>query len=191
MIKVIRILAPLMLFAGVAANAYNFSDAKIENWVGSGSNSAVVVVDFGTKSYAFGYNWEGTKSGADMMVDINAANVGMVMSYSTDPQFGIFVSEIAYHNQPKRATTGLWPGWNYYNSTDGQAWSSSWIGASDTILTNGSWDAWNYTGFDPKTYAATAPDPVTPVVPEPSSIMALCSLTGLAGSAKLLSFRRK
>ncbi len=189
--KMIAILAPVMMFAGAAANAYNFSDVKIEQWVGGGSKSAVVVVDFGTKSYAFGYKWEGTKSGADMMVDINSANIGMVLSYSIDPAFGIFVSDIAYNNQAKRATTGMWPGWNYYNSPDGAAWSSSWIGATDTILTNGSWDAWNYTGFDPITYMPTAPDPVTPTVPEPSSVTALCSLIGLAGSAKLLSFRRK
>ncbi|MCX6344842.1 MAG: hypothetical protein NT018_07190 [Armatimonadetes bacterium] len=189
--RMIAILIPVMMFAGVAANAYNFGDVKIEQWVGGGSNSAVVVVDFGSKSYAFGYNWEGTKSGADMIVDINSANIGMVLSYSIDPAYGIFVSDIAYNNQAKRATTGLWPGWSYYNSTDGESWSGSFTGASDRTLVNGTWDAWNYTGFDPITYMATAPDPVTPMVPEPSSIMTLCSLIGLAGSAKLLSFRRK
>lgn len=177
------------LTAACGALAYTLNDVLISGTYGTGTeNTSVVVIDFGTKSYAFAYNYDGVKSGADAIIDLDTAGIGVDVTY--DLTWGLWVSDIAYHNQAVRETTGDWPGWAYYTSENGREWSSSGVGAADRMLSNGSWDAWNYTGWD-SAYMPTAPNPVTPAVPEsPALLLALYSLIGLAGSAKLLRSRR-
>ncbi|MCE5198491.1 MAG: PEP-CTERM sorting domain-containing protein [Armatimonadota bacterium] len=100
-------------------------------------------------------------------------------------------------------------GWDYagywsYNTANNQdnvfptVWGYDLLGFSGRALKNNSWDCWvwspGYYANDVATpIAATVNTPVvgTPAVPEPSSLsLALFSLIGLAGSAKLLRHRK-
>lgn len=177
-----------LMAASVCANALSFSDVLFSGSYGFGSCAAVCVVDFGTKSYAFEYKFDGTKTGADMLKDLNSPNTGLAVNYTNYTSKDIFVNDFSFDNQFKRNTTGVYPGWNYYNSTDGINWVSSSVGCGDRTLQDGSWDAWNYTGYDSETWAPTAPNPVTPTVPEPSAMISMCSLIGLAAAAKKIRF---
>lgn len=177
-------------FAAVASAsaALTFDDIQIETWVGSGTNKSVLVVDFGPESFAFGYNFDGAKSGWDMISDV-AANTDLEIAHNI--QFGgPVVYSIGYHGyllsydslnyDPDNPSH--W--WEYWTSPDGAVWQSSWVGCQDRELADGAWDGW--------TFSPPWPNPSTPPhapVPEPSSVLALCSLIGLAGSTKLL--RRK
>jgi len=171
------------------AGAYSFGDVLVSGSYGSGTNTALMIVDFGTKSFAFEYRFDGVKSGADMVMETDDAGSALQIDYTDWGEGnGIFVDEIRYNSQPRRDTVGVYPGWAYYTSTDGANWTQCSTGSSFRTLIDGSWDAWNYTGYDPDTWLPTAPPPVTPV-PEPSSMLALCSLIGLVASPKLLRAR--
>lgn len=51
---------------------------KIQRWIGSGSNSAALAIEWNDgsefKIYVWGYKWDGTKSGADMLNEVAAAD---------------------------------------------------------------------------------------------------------------------
>lgn len=187
--KMIAAMAPAMLLAGVAAHAYSFNDVNIEQWVGSGSKSAVVVVDFGPASYAFGVRWDGTMSGRQALEAIDQATT-LTAEFGESWGGTNLISYNGYSNYSDTDTydpTVWW--WEYWNSTDGETWNSSWVSSGSRMLTDGAWDGW---GWSPP-WPAQGNPPATPTsaVPEPSSIVALLSMIGFAGSARLLGLRRK
>lgn len=173
-----------------AAPALTFDDVVISESYGSGPNSALCIVDFGTGSFAFRYIFSGAKTGLDMAIDLDIPNTGLDVMYTDwGPGYGVFIDDFAYQDQPKRQTTGVYPGWAYWTSTDGVNWTTSPVGSAQRSLSNGSWDAWTYTGFDPQTWQPSDPGPVTPI-PEPSALVALSALLGLAGSVRAALTRR-
>lgn len=177
----------LALVVGPAI-ALTFDDVVVSESYGSGSNSAMCVIDFGTKSYAFSYGFSGTQTGLGMVLDLDIPHTGLDVIYTDwGPGWGIFVDDFAYLSQAKGGTTGVYPGWAYWTSTDGVNWATSAVGCAQRDLAKGSWDAWTYTGFDENTWQPTGPAPVTPV-PEPSSLAALAAMLGLVGP---LRFARK
>ncbi|MBW1683192.1 MAG: VPLPA-CTERM sorting domain-containing protein [Deltaproteobacteria bacterium] len=66
-----------MLMAGTAGASFTFDD--IDFWVGTGSNQAALVVDWNDskdpQSLAWGYRWDGTASGEDMMRAIAGSGI--------------------------------------------------------------------------------------------------------------------
>jgi hypothetical protein len=179
-------LAVCLLLAAGSVSALTFDDVLISESYGSGTSSAICVIDFGPKSFAFRYNFSGTQSGLNMALALDTPNTGLDVMYTDwGPGYGVFIDDFAYHDQAKRTTTGVYPGWAYWVSTDGVNWTTSKVGAAQRILQNGCWDAWTYTGFDPKTWEPSDPGPVTPI-PEPASLMAL--LIGVVG---FVNIRRK
>jgi PEP-CTERM putative exosortase interaction domain len=90
--------------------------------------------------------------------------------------WGLFVDGIIYNGYSRIGYDGGENWWHYWVSPDGDNWTSPWdYGASGRILSNGDWDGWGY-GF------ASAPD--IPLVPEPSSLLAILSLVGAGVSIK-------
>jgi len=155
----------LVFLAAANACAYTLDDCLIEYWAGSGSNRAVVVVDFGPASYAFGYRWDsGTKYGRDLM---DAVDLSGTMNYTQN--YG-FLNTISYSDYQNIGQNG-WPGdwWGYFTSTDGAGWTDASVGFSDRVLSNGSWDGWAVQTTDAW---PPAHQPTTPV-PEPVTLIFL------------------
>jgi hypothetical protein len=77
-------------------------------------------------------------------------------------------------------TDGFW-GYSYVQADSG-IWTSSMVGASGRILTNGDWDGWSWGAADNGWYGG---DPsITVAIPEPTSLM-------LIGTGLLFARRRK
>jgi hypothetical protein len=132
----------------------------IEYWAGSGSNAAVLVIDFGTDSYAFGYRWdEGTKSGQDLLEAVAAAGP---LEYT---EAGGFLATLSYGTHVKTGQGG-YPGdwWSYFVSDDGKEWVMSDVGFAARPLSNGAWDGWAHQTADawPPTHLPGTPVRRTP-----------------------------
>lgn len=184
-IFVITLMAVLMA-ATMAANAWTIDEELIEAEVGSGNTTSYLVVDFGDVSYLFKYNFNSgtTKTGMDMLNDLRSANIGFDFS----DEYG-FIARIAYGSYDQTAdwiTDGTF--WAYWTGTIEGSLESSMTGAAERVLSNNTLDAWGW-GTDTSDWPNPKPD--VPGVPEPSSLVALCSLMGLAASAKLLRYRSK
>ncbi|MBR5919708.1 MAG: T9SS type A sorting domain-containing protein [Bacteroidales bacterium] len=160
--------------ANIAANDILF-------WVGTGSNEAVMAVNWADTALAWGYRWDGTATVADMMAGIAAA----------DPRFSYsgtgLISDINYIDTAAGMTTplGITPG-NWWGSTNngvmdmGMAQTlnngdlEKWADSSTGILVDSVWvneygGYWNYIYVYPMTiYPVTVPDTTTtPVNPDP------------------------
>jgi len=162
MISKKRVSLVLVVAMAAAASAGTIEDVQAEYWVGSGNNQAMVVIDFGAKSYAFGYKWDGgTKYGKDML---DAVKAGGGFDYG---ETGGFLSTISYDSYSNIGQGG-WPTdwWCYFTGEDGRNWEVSAFGFAERELTNGCWDGWAHQTTDawPPAHYPTAP------VPEPSTI---------------------
>lgn len=145
----------LVCVIAASAGAYTFEDVVVEYWAGSGSNEAVVVIDFGVESFAFGYRWDGgTKHGKDLMDAVAAAGA---LNYTETSGFLSTISYCGYLNIGQ----GGWPAdwWSYFTSSSGQGWVVSDVGFADRELSNGSWDAWAHQTTDdwPPAHLPTTP----------------------------------
>jgi hypothetical protein len=129
----------------------------VEYWSGSGSNEAIVVVDFGVDSYAFGYRWEsGTKYGKDLMDAVANADL---LDYT---ETGGFLTTISYGSY-SNVGQGGWP-------VDWENWGvSEDEGFATRALSDGAWDGWAHqtTGDWPPAHSPTTP------IPEPMTIVLL------------------
>ena len=145
--------------------------SEILYWVGTGSNEAVMAVNWADTALAWGYRWNGTATVADMMAHIAAA----------DPRFSYsgtgMVSDINYIDTTAGMTTplGITPG-NWWGSTNngvmdmGMAQTlnngdlEKWADSSTGILVDSVWvneygGYWNYIYVYPMTiYPVTVPD---------------------------------
>ena len=171
----------VVLLVGASVNAYTVDDVIIESWAGTGANIALCVVDFWpyngqSDSFSFGYHFDGSKTGVDMLDALDAADNGF-----TYGQSGGFVTDMWYvKGDTTYHTTYSWPDawWSYWVSSDyGESWDfGPTIG--ERILSNGDCDGW--LGKPDDDWDSV---PITPV-PEPAAIVIL----GLGG---LLLRRRR
>lgn len=171
--------AALLLCVGAAgANAQTFTPVLTAT-AGSGSEESFLTVDFkdGTQndSYAFGYKYDGTKTGVDLL---NAfASDGLMTQYIYN---GAAVNGFTFngHSEAGFAASGYWA---YYNSPNGQQWQYANTGVAGNIA-NGGWAGWSWA---PNSVAVP---PITPAaVPEASSVTSLGLLLGFG----VVALRRK
>ncbi|MBI1336204.1 MAG: hypothetical protein GC164_04495 [Phycisphaera sp.] len=176
--------------AQAAAVVFDGKTIELEYWAGSGSNQAVVVVDFGSVSKAYGYKWDGSATSWDMLDAIDVAgSLDVTSTYFPYPLLAHLINgltdgsdsiaESGYFGDPNSNYTGYW------NSTDGMAWTSPYdYGVDGRNLTDGDWDGWSLentgqTGFD---FTPHNP-PTVPLVPEPATAgICLLSLAMLGRS---------
>ena len=169
----------VFVFAGWSgAQGYLVSEVAIEYSAGSGANQAVTVLDFGDDSYAFEYRWDGSATGIDMILALDAA--GPLEVTTQDFGFGLFVDTITYESL---VMGGGYPtNWiGYFISTDGEVWTESTLGASDRALTDGDWDGWARQFSDPfpDPLASIPQTPLALTVPEPTSLLLMTGALGL------------
>ena len=91
------LIASILIPSLASADVNDFSDLVI--WAGSGANEAALIVDWndGRSPLAWGYRWDGTASGEDMLRAIVAADSQFYASLGTDfPTIGPFVSGLGY-----------------------------------------------------------------------------------------------
>jgi len=145
------------------ADLFQGIDLNIEYWAGTGSNEAVMIVDFlatGGQSYAFGYRWDGQATGYDMVQAVAAA--GALDYLATDyGSMGVFIDNFFYDTEAGNPDYY----WSYWVGTadDGTVqWVSPSVGMSSRPLSDGDFDGW-YNGFDG----------TQPRVPEPASVLLL------------------
>jgi len=140
-----------------SADAYTLDDVIVEYWAGNGSNEAVVVIDFGVKSFAFGYRWDsGPKYGKDLM---NAVAAAGPLDYNDSGGFLNTISYGSFSNIGQEGHPADW--WSYFTSTDGENWAGAGEGFATRVLTDGSWDGWAHqtTGDWPAIHLPTTPFP--------------------------------
>ncbi len=185
--------AAVLMTAGVTAVHAQTFTPQLTQTVGSGSEESFFTVDFedGTanQSYAFGYKYDGTKTGADLLAAL-AANtplqVGYVPGYApgTGSYLGVAVNSFALDGHSE-AGFQIPYYWSYWLGNDGVNWAYSGVGASSRNLSNGSWDGWSWD------VNSTDPAPVTPAaVPEASSAVSL-GVLALLGAGLFIARRKK
>jgi hypothetical protein len=129
-----------------------FSGLTIEDWSGTGVNTAALVVDFApgngaSDSFAFGVRFgtspSDTITGLQLLQAVYDGNPNFDFHY-TQFDNGAYVDEIAYKqydSPPIPNPTGVW--WTYWTSSSvGQPWTSPDFGCSSRIVSNGSIDGW-------------------------------------------------
>jgi hypothetical protein len=169
--SVIAAFAVIGLSVILPGSAYALSfTPQITQTVGTGSSESFITFDFqdGTTdhNYAFGYFYDGAKTGADMLTALTAGtslNVGYYTGYGPTDPHGVFIKSFNLNGHAETGTNSDY--WSYWLGSDGQKWKFSGVGASGRGLTNGSWDGWSWDA----NRANLAP--LTPAaVPEPSAI---------------------
>lgn len=182
------------------AHAVTYGNYNLEALTGTGSNTSVCVFDFGTADYAFGYRYDGTKTGKNMLDALNG-KFGVAVVYSSwgipttisynghaitsDPIDSEYTgSPFYYLSGGTTVNDWVYPvlTLNYAGGgSSGPTWATSDTGLASRYLVNGSWDGWvqgkydtNWTGY------STAPDGAfASVIPEPTAL-GLLALSGLA-----------
>ncbi|MPM69765.1 hypothetical protein SDC9_116713 [bioreactor metagenome] len=138
----------LLLWLAIAmpkiSNA-QFSMDDITFWVGSGSNSAALVIDFNDGStpqcYAWGFRFDGNSvTAADMIAAVDSADnaLGMVVMSG-------FVSDITYLSH-----AGIGGSPDYFATFTGDGDSTHWtmnLGGSE-LLSDSMWFGMSYTPWD-------------------------------------------
>ncbi len=127
-----------------AFEPFGFTAQDVDFWVGNGTDSAVLVVDFqdasGSSSFAWGYLYSGIATGQDMLEAVDAADANFSVAIS-----GGFLNDITYNSF---AGIGGNPNfWGTYSATNLGNWDLN-IGIGDT-LQNGELFGCSYTDFDP------------------------------------------
>ena len=183
--------AVLLLTGATAAHAQTFTPL-LTSTVGSGSEESFFTLDFqdGTANhnYAFGYKYDGAKTGADFLAAL-AADTPLQVDYvpgftpTSGNDLGVAVNRFAYNGHSEAGFENAYY-WSYWLGTDGQNWTYSGQGASGSKLSNSSWDGWSWDVNN------TDPAPLTPAaVPEASSAVSLGVLALLG--AGVIAVRRK
>jgi len=188
----------LILGYGLSEEASAFTFSDIQNWTGTGSNEAALVIDWNDgktpEALAWGFRWDGTATGLQMLQAIDAADPRLSLSYAYG---GALVFSIGYDLNGNGGTFS--PGtpgnetgsasdpsdhyqegvftkfWGYMNSAtnpyaNGGSWAEASTGANNRNLTNGAWDGWSLS-LDETNYSIPALDsPVAAAaaVPEPA-----------------------
>ena len=120
-------------------------DLDVDQWVGTGNSECVIAIDWNTTAglydtqfHIFGYRWDGTKTVADALTDINTA---LGTFQITTAYGGGFVDNIIYDQSAVDGdyhTAGTYTGWWWAGET--QDGGLSWIGNNGGIDVEDLWD---------------------------------------------------
>ena len=105
------------------------STSDIQYWIGTGSNEAILIISWDesspAQSLAWGYRWNGTKTAADMLTDIDNADARLSI---TGVSAG-YINDISYYDGTYNLATELY--WCYNVNGD-------WVGGvGSQTLVNG------------------------------------------------------
>ena len=159
-----------------ALDPYGFTFADVELWIGSGPDSAVMVIDFQNgstiDSYAWGYLFNTITYGSTMLADIAAADPLLHVTFS-----GGWVDTISYDGH-----IGVEEDPDYWTYWEGFNFGGSFISYNiDPFITNGLWFGCSYTDFAPvlrpgypsaasvTTGIPATPGPLLQVYPQPAA----------------------
>ena len=148
----------------------------VSQWVGTGSKSAVLVIDWNDskspETIVLGYHWNGVATGADMVKAISVADPRLVFYADLGPDL-IYGFAYDLNNNGIVGRTGTQPGshpldandhhqqgfsntafWAYWLSNDGKQWTFASTGYSGRVLSDGDWDGWSWgDGAAPPTFS--------------------------------------
>ncbi|MCH2235053.1 MAG: T9SS type A sorting domain-containing protein [Crocinitomicaceae bacterium] len=129
-----------------AYDSKKWSADDVQYWIGTGADSAVLVVDFvggafdPQQVYSWGYLFDGTTDGATMLTDIATADVNV----SVDA--GTFLNDIYFNTLAGIAATPYhWGTWSGTNLSD---WTLN-AGLSTTV-NPGDWFGCSYEAWEPR-----------------------------------------
>ena len=95
----------------VSTKTPTVSTSDIQYWIGSGSNEAILIISWDesspAQSLAWGYRWNGTKTAADMLLDINNTDARLSISGVSAG----YISDISYYDGTYNLATELY--WCY------------------------------------------------------------------------------
>ncbi len=165
---------------------------------GNGANTSQLLIDFsatGGEAYVFDYAYDGTKTGLDMLLDLDAA--GDLEVFTTQFSFGLGIDGFAFAGNSLDIGFDFVTGqfWSYWvdggfqdldfmgdftldEAAAAGIYTSAGVGASGRLLADGSVDGWivNVSASNSSGNPATNNPPAA--VPEPASLI-LLSMAGL------------
>lgn len=127
-----------------ANNPHAINIQNVVSWVGSGLDSAVIVIDFNDgqtpESFAFGYKFTAPSTGKDALI---ALENGLS---EFDVDMGAYLNDITYktHVGIGAANGNYWSTWSGLNNGN---WTMN--SGINTTLSNGHWFGLSYTDFSP------------------------------------------
>jgi hypothetical protein len=123
-----------------------YTSDQVSFWVGEGSNSAIFVVDFvidaagEAVSYAWGYRFDGTTDGTEMLAAIDAADVNLAINADG------FLNDIFFNDLEGLAgDPNYWATWSGTNLSN---WTMN--GGLSTEINNGDWFGCSYAEWPPR-----------------------------------------
>lgn len=137
---------PRRPFKPIAANdptAVLLSD--VQTWVGAGSDSAVIVIDFNNgaqpASFAFGFAFDGTTTAQQALQALNANIVNLNIILASG-----YLNDITYfENAGIGGQNGNY--WGTWSASHNGGWSMNY--GINVALNNGDWFGCSYTNFEP------------------------------------------
>lgn len=208
-----RFLAPaLVALLAVPSTALAQVDPLIEAFVGSGSKTAYLVLDFQSSAYTFGYRYDGVNVPAgDMIaaVDTALSSFAVDMPGDRNSGFGRFINGFGYGPNTLGSFTANFNtppyfGWNYFVSTSSlttvpPTWIESIWGVDGRDSSNPAgtfqsldthvWHGFSWGQYDTNTFAFLGNAPKVAAAssaPEPGTLVLFA-----LGTASLPLLRRK
>jgi hypothetical protein len=177
--RLVGLMIVLLVNAKVSGYTMQGLDIVVDYWAGSGSNEAIVVIDWNmingpytTESHAWGFRWDGTAYISDALSAIDTAGALDI----TTQYDGGFLGD-AYYNNPlidgdNHTSAGFTGWWWAGNTTDGGAsWNANADGINATTLASGKIEGFNLVADFDEWLVGDAT--LTIPVPEPSTITIL------------------
>jgi hypothetical protein len=202
----------LSLIATALFSSAHAQSPLVEQYVGSGSKTAFLVLDFQPgASYTFGYRYDGVQTTGDMIASIDTALSSFVADMPGDRNsgFGRFINGFGYGSNALSSFTANFNtppyfGWNYYASvspltTIAPLWAeSSWgVDGKDGSSPAGTfqsldthvWSGFTWGRYDTNTFAFLGSSPTvnTAAAPEPGTL----ALIGLGTALFAIAQRRR
>lgn len=170
----------------VCATPYSFSSVMVdvEDWTGAGSYETILVIDWNRidlgaatmhESHAFGYRWNGDKTGYDMLMDFDSAGI-------FDVSYGGYLLNITYNDSQEVHAHIELGSWSTASTTDASARWGSWDdsewdwnagGIDQEYLINGQFEGINAVMFFDDLPASADTQLNIPIVPEPATMALL------------------
>ncbi len=192
----------LALPVGASTFTLNGQTYTTQYNTGTGPDHALMVLEYGSTNYDFGYSFSGSPTGFDMLTAVAAASGGNMTIQDEFFQFDPlpapavpYIEAIDYlsnqpvYNYPDDPTSPGFSWFGYFNADGGGDWANLQLGAESRFLADGSADDWVYqdvsadADFNPVAMPTVA---IAVPTPEPASL----SVLGI-GAVALLSRRRR